>query len=153
MPQLLTVEEFRGMFGEIDTPTMETQLRRPLGVAARRIRSWVGDLVFNAAVEAEDDDETKLDLQAACGYMAMHFLIANFNTVVRAGGMVKSEKAEGQTVLSYLTPNETVIRAQEFFDLADEICRPYKLPDASATVETIFDEPRFNSFRSSRARD
>lgn len=147
MPQILTVEDFREMFGEIDTPTTGAQIKRPLGVAARRIRSWVGDTVFTAAVEAEDDDETKLDLQAAVGYLAMHFLIANFNTVVRAGGIVLSEKVEGSTVLSYLPPSQTIVRAQEFFDLADEMCRPHKLPEATGTIETIFDEHGFNSLR------
>lgn len=147
MPELVSIDEFRAMFGEIDTPTADTQIRRPLGVAARRIRSWVGATIFDAAVAADDDDEVKLDLQAACGYLAMHFLIANFNTVVRAGGIVLSEKAEGNTVLSYMQPQQTVIRAQEFFDLADEICRPYKVPADAATIETIFDERGFNSFK------
>lgn len=147
MSQLLTIEEFQEMFGEIDTPSASTQVKRPLGAAARRIRSWVGETVFNAAVAADPENETKLDLQLGCSYLAMHFLIANFNTVVRSGGIVKSEKAEGDTVLSYLTPQETQLRAQEFFDLADEICRPYKLTEAAATVEAIFDERGFDSFR------
>jgi hypothetical protein len=138
------------MFGEIDTPSASTQIQRPLGVAARRIRSWVGDVVFEAAVEAAETDETKLDLQAACGYLAMHFLIANFNTVVRTGGIVTTEKAEGNTVLSYLTPQQTQLRAQEFFDLALEIVRPYQLNVEMPTIETletIFDEPGFDSLR------
>lgn len=147
MPELLTVQEFREMFGEIDTPSAEAQIKRPLGVAARRIRSWVGETIFNQAVAATDDDELKMDLQAATGYLAMHFLIANFNTVVRAGGIVLSEKAEGNTVLSYLSPGQTAARAQEFFDLADEMCRPYKLPVDSGTIETIFDEHGFTRFR------
>lgn len=140
MPELLTIEDFREMFGEIDTPTTDTQVKRPLGAAIRRVKSWVGDEVFAAAVEAGDEDETKLDLQASAGYLAMHFLIANFNTVVRSGGIVKAEKAEGDTVLSYLTPAETRERAQEFFDLADELCRPWRLSEISPVFETVFED-------------
>jgi hypothetical protein len=139
MPQLLTVEQFREMFGEIDTPTPEQQISRPLGVAHRRIKLWVGVAVFDTAVSAGVDDETKLDLQAAVGYLAMHFLIANFNTVVRPGGIVKSEKVEGEAVISYLIPAETQARAQEFFDLAEEICKPY-ISYSSATTEVVSDE-------------
>lgn len=141
MPELLTIEEFKEMFGEIDTPSADTQIKRPLGVAIRRIKSWVGQTVFETAVAAEADDEMKLDLQAAAGYLAMHFLIANFNTVVRLGGIVKTEKVEGNAVISYLVPSETSARSQEFFDLADEMCRPWKLAEVRATVETIIDEP------------
>jgi len=140
MAELLTIEQFKQMFGEIDTPSADTQIKRPLGVSIRRVKSWVGEEVFTAAVNADDDDETKLDLQAAAGYLAMHFLIANFNTVVRLGGIVKTEKVEGNAFVSYLVPSETSARSQEFFELADEMCRPWKLAEIPATVETIIDE-------------
>ncbi len=140
MPELLTVEKFQEMFGEIDTPNPAAQLKRPVGAACRRVKDWVGETIYNAAVAADDADPVKSDLELAAGYLAMHFLIANFNTVVRTGGIVKAEKAEGDTVISYLTPDETSKRAQEFFDLADEICRPHKLGSAIATVEVVTNE-------------
>lgn len=153
MPEpLLTVEEFIDMFGEVDTPSKTTQLKRPLGVALRRIKAWVGDAVYAAAAEAGEDDEIRNDLQFAAGYLAMHFLIANFNTVVRAGGIVKTEKTEGNTVMAYLEPDQTAKRAQEFFDLADEAATPYKLATTASTVETVIDEECFDERRSAYTR-
>ena len=137
MPELLTIEEFQDMFGEIDTPTAGVQIKRPLGVASRRVKSWVGESVFDAAVAAEDEDEIKLDLQVGVAYLAMHFLIANFNTVARPGGIVLSEKVEGDAVLTYLNPNQTRQRSQEFFELAEEICRPYLIENQKAGVEFV----------------
>ncbi len=138
MPEpLLTVEQFQQMFGDMDLPNSDTQLKRPLGVALRRIKSWVGVTVYDAAVAADEEDECKNDLQAAAGYLAMHFLIVNFNTVVRVGGIVKTEKVEGDTVLSYLTPDDTIKRSQEFFELADEMVRPWRADASTPLVEII----------------
>ena len=72
------------------------------------------------------DQDVKADLEFAEANLAMHFLVANLNSAIRAGGMVKSEKVEGNSVLTYLSPNDTAARAQEFFDLAEEICRPLR---------------------------
>jgi hypothetical protein len=139
MAVLLSVEDFQGMFGAIETPSPESQLKRPIGVALRRIKLWVGETVYNAAENADDDDPIREDLQFAAGNLAMHFLIANFNTVVRQGGIVKSEQVEGTTVLTYLSPTDTAARAQEFFDLADEITRQYRA-DSGLSGTIVVDE-------------
>ena len=112
-------------------------LARAIGAASRRPTQWVG-----AAAYASTNPETKSDLEFAEAQLAMHFALLGMNTVITPGGVVRTQKVEGDTVITYLTPNETKQLAAEYLAQAEEAARPYALADGTpdAGLQVVADE-------------
>jgi hypothetical protein len=71
----------------------------------------------------------------------MQVLLSSLSTVVRLGGILISEKSDrNNSYTRYFTPAETKARAQELFELAEQIARPYILAADSLVAETVEDE-------------
>jgi hypothetical protein len=133
---LINLNDFREMFSVSDD-IVDGRLSRHLGAASRRLRGWVGVAVYeDAAAGTPADLDRKSDLQMAEGALAMHFALLGLNTQLRQSGIVKTERVEGDTVISYLGPVELRQLTDQYLEQAEEIARPYILSDA--TTEAAF---------------
>lgn len=103
-----------------------------IGAASRRLKAWVGaDAYADAALATPTDKDRADDLRVAEAHLAMHFAILGLNTVLRPTGIVKTEKVEGDAVLTHLSPNETAQLATLYLDQAEALARPYMLEDGT----------------------
>ena len=93
-----------------------TRVTPYIAVADRRLKKWVGQ-------ENYANSELTEILKLAEGLLTMHYLILNLNTNIRPQGLIKTESAEGNVTLQYLSPTETAQSAQAYLDQADEIIR------------------------------
>jgi hypothetical protein len=133
---LIDLDDFREMFS-ISAEIAAGRLNRHLGAASRRLRGWVGAAVYeDAAAGTPVDLDRKSDLQMAEGALAMHFALLGLNTQLRHSGIVKTERVEGDTVISYLGPVELRQLTDQYLEQAEEVARPYMLSDA--TTEAAF---------------
>lgn len=133
MAGLLTVEQLRCAFPfEIHQDVDKERLLLPIVSAIRRLRVWVGNTLVDAAIaEASEVDETKLILQHAAGYLAMHYAMIGLNTQMRNFGLVKSEQVEGDTVNTYFNPVDVANFTTQYLEMAREIAEPYAIGDGT----------------------
>ena len=131
----------REMF-EISSDIKPTRTNRAIGAASRRLRQWVGEAAYaDAASDNTENKDRRADFQYAEAHLAMHFALPGLNTKHTPGGVVKTTKVEGNTVISYLTPAEIKQLAQLYLDEAEEIARPYMLSDGTPEAEfTVVEE-------------
>ncbi len=127
----ITVEGLREIF-EIHPDIKPERIRRHLAAAGRMLRSWVGDEAYEDALGEEAEDPLRQEaLELAEAHLAMHFAILGLNTALRPGGVVKTEKVEGNTVITYHAPDEIARLSREYFSMAEELARPYILSDGT----------------------
>lgn len=137
---LITEPELREQF-DIHEDVKSGRVTFAIGAAGRRLKTLVGAEAYDDALL--DDNATdagrRADLDYAEGLLAMHYCLLGLNTQIRPSGVVKTEKIEGDTVVSYLTPNEIAALAAQYLDMAESVIRPYSLIDAvpDAQVEIV----------------
>jgi len=139
---LITESELRAQF-DIHTDVRTERVTFAIGAAGRRLKTLVGATAYADALldDQATDAVRRADLDYAEGLLAMHYCLLGLNTQIRPSGVVKTEKIEGETVVSYLTPTEIQHLAGHYLDIAEEVIRPYALlsdvPDAQVElVET-----------------
>lgn len=130
MSALIDVTKLRDMF-YIQSGIADGRLTPAIAAASRRLKGWVG---ASAYADAGDQDR-QADLQYAEAHLAMHFALLGINTHLTHRGVVKTEKAEGDVVLSYLGPAEMQQLAQQYLEQAEEIAAPYLLSDATTNAD------------------
>jgi hypothetical protein len=132
---LITVADLREIF-DINTHIGDGRFNRALVAAGRRMRTWVGDEVYeDAKLPVPTDDTRKEALAYAEAHLVMHFAVLGINTALRQTGIVKTENVEGNTVLQYHTPKEIVDLQAQYLAMAEQIAAPYLL--SSGTVEAF----------------
>lgn len=139
---LITETELRAQF-DIHTDVVSGRVTFAIGAAGARLKNLVGLTAYNDALldDQAQDGVRRSILDYAEGLLAMHYCLLGLNTQIRPSGVVKSEKIESETVVSYLTPNEIAALSTQYLDLAESVIRPYALlsdvPDAQVElVET-----------------
>lgn len=137
MRTLISEPELRGMF-DIHKDVEDSRLTPAIRAASRRLRSMIGDAAYtDASGDTPVDQDRKEDCQYAEAVLAMHYALTGLNTQVRAQGVVKSEKQEGQVIVQFLSPKEMGELAGLYLDQAEEIIRPYKSDELPATAEIV----------------
>ncbi|HYE74529.1 MAG TPA: hypothetical protein VEF04_14415 [Blastocatellia bacterium] len=153
---LITAEEMRNDAAEavyaLSKDIKTSRIELYLNSASLRLRSWVGDEIYDDALSDADvsalteAEQRKIRqrrklLKAAEGDLTMSYLIVNLNSAVAPKGLLVETRAEGQTVERYMTPDQTRARAQEFFEQACQLVQPYLLggniPDSEFVIEEI----------------
>jgi hypothetical protein len=125
MAGLITVDELREIFS-ISSDISDSRMTRHLGAASRRLREWVGEPAYlDASSITPEDADRKSDLELAEADLAMHFALLGLNTQLRFRGIAKTERVEGDTLVTWLTPSEVQQLATEYLDQAEEIVRRY----------------------------
>lgn len=137
MSSLLSVTELRQRF-DIDTDVEPDRLEPHIQAAERRLRKWVGDTQFEAAValtgNETDDHALVTDLKNAQAHLAFHFMIYGLNYPFTSKGIVATVMSgEGKEMRKFLTPAETQAVAVQMLELAREIAEPYMLLDGTPT--------------------
>lgn len=142
---LITVENFRECFA-ISEDIAPGRITPHIGSASRRLKKWVGEEAYSDALsETPQDALRQADLKSAEAALAMHFAVAGLNTNITTRGVVKTAREGGtmggNTVFSYLTPNEVRQLGDVYLDQAEEIARPYALADGTpdAGIEVVSD--------------
>lgn len=152
---LILVEEFRNdaadaVYG-VSKEIKPTRIEGYLHAASLRLRGWVGDEVYDDALDAPDitalstAEQRRITqrrrlLKAAEGDLTMSYVIVNLASAVRPQGLVMETKAEGQTVERFMTPEQTRARAKEFFDQACQLVQPYLLTGNVPAADFILQE-------------
>jgi hypothetical protein len=128
----ITAEDLRDKYPFfINDNILPSQLAYPIVAAKSRLLKWVGLTNFK--------DETLADeMKFAWGNLAMHFLIVGLNTHIRNEGIVIVEKAEGDTVNTFLSPDKTQELKRYFLEEAREIIQDYLLVSDEADVGIFF---------------
>jgi len=135
MDGLITVGELRELF-DIATSIKDSRFTRALVAAGRRMRQWVGDDVYADALSDNPADETRQEALAfAEAHLVMHYAVLGINTALRAKGIVRTEKVEGDTVLQYHSPKEVADLQALYLSEAEQIAAPYLLSDG--TIESF----------------
>lgn len=151
MAALIDVDDFRGRF-DIDDGVGDPRLVPHISSASKRLRQWVGDTYYDAAlalIESDDDDLTLLEiLQNAEAHLAFYYALLGMNYPLSAKGIVGTAMSdEGKEMRKYLSPDQTAAVAQQFLDHAELIARPYMtasepaVPLINEEVETIYYPP------------
>jgi hypothetical protein len=134
-PTLIGLGDLRDQF-EISEDIRAGRLENNIKAASRRLRAWVGAAAYDDALSnTPTDEDRREDLRLAEANLAMHVAVAGLNTNITPGGVVKTAKVEGSTVLTYLTPHEVKELKQLYLDQAEEIARPYLLADGTPAPE------------------
>ena len=151
MPQLIDETELRARF-DLHLSVRPERLQPCLRAAARRLRQWVGETLYNAVLAQNALDTSALstaeadrlnDLKDAEAYLAMHFAVLGLNTQIRSQGLVAEEKlAEGATVIRLRNAAETQQFIESYLCQAEEMARPYKSgsPESSFEFVTLSEE-------------
>ena len=140
MATLITVEQLRANFPfVIHADVTELQLNYSLVSASARLKKWVGETVYAAALAEAETIERRIVLMNAEGHLALHFALLGLNTHLRNFGLVKSEQVEGNTVNQYFTPSDCANFVTQYLEMAREIAEPYLLADGTpkATFEVV----------------
>lgn len=128
---LIDADDLRGMFA-IKSDIEDPQLERAIVAGSRRLRSWVGDDAYDDALSETPTNELRRDeLEYAEGHLAMYFAILGLNTPIRQEGIVRTEKVEGDAVVTYLSPDETTKVRQAYLEQAETLAREYLLSDGT----------------------
>jgi hypothetical protein len=135
MAALITVEELRANFAFViheDVP--DARLAFPIISASARLKAWVGQTTYAAALDDNETAERKMILQHAEGYLALHYALIGLNTHLRNFGLVKAEQVEGNAVNTYFTPADAANFTTQYLEMAREIAEPYLLQSGTPTV-------------------
>jgi hypothetical protein len=136
MGGLIDVSTWKDMFSIGDKDFNPKWVERHLGAGSRRLKGWVGvEAYTDAASSNPADADRKADLQLAEAFLGMHFAILGFNTRLDVGGVIKTKKVEGNTVITFLSPSEVKQLTQNYLEQAEEIARPYMLADGTPSPE------------------
>jgi hypothetical protein len=128
---LISVDELREQFA-IDPEIHDARFTRALAAAGRQMRGWVGDEAYDDALSATPDDATrKADLQLAEAYLVMGLSVLGINTALRPTGIVKTERVEGQVVITYHSPAEVEKLQALYLQTAEDIARAYLVVEES----------------------
>jgi len=132
MDGLISVAALREIF-DISGDIKDGRLSRHVVAAGRQMRTLVGSEAYDdALLPAPTDPTRKEDLELAEAHLAMSVAILGINTALRARGIVKTERVENQTVVTYHTPAEIVALQQAYYDTAISLATPYLLTEAVA---------------------
>ena len=128
---LIDVDDLREIF-DITERIKDGRFTRALTAAGRRMREWVGDEVYEDALLADPEDDTRKEaLQYAEAHLVMHFAVLGINTALRPVGIVKTENVEGNKVLQYHSPKEVAELQALYLGLAEQIAGPYLVSDGT----------------------
>lgn len=114
--------------------------------ASERLRSWVGDTVYDDALTQPDGATARVMarrgiLKTVEGDLAMSYLTLNLNTFVSPDGQLAEAQAEGQTVQRYFNPDQVAKTARAWLDQAYLLATPYllsgDLPESAVELQTI----------------
>jgi hypothetical protein len=114
---------------QADSAYPDARLLPSIRSASRRLRAWVGDTMYDAAVvqinsDPVPDDATLWELQTCESYLAMHYAVLGFNSPLTSKGVVQTAMStEAKEVRRYLAPKEIEALSQMYLDQADEIKR------------------------------
>ena len=141
MTQLIDVTQFRERF-DVSKDIKDARIEPHIGSASRRLRQWVGDVQYAAAVAVAGNETTDAalvaDLKNAEAHLAMHFAIYGFNSPLSIKGVVATSMAgEGKEMRKYLTPDQTANLSVYYLELAREIATPYIVETADAGIEIV----------------
>ena len=136
MPTLISAADFRECF-DVDSDIGDKRIEPHIGSASRRLRSWVGETLYEQAINITDNEDVDLDLVTdlsnAEANLAMHFALFGFNSPLSGKGVVATAMSgEGKELRKYRTPDETAKLSAYYLELAREIAEPY----IAATTET-----------------
>lgn len=143
MPELIDETELRERF-DIHVNVKAKRLEPCIRAAARRLRQWVGESVYDQVIVDRGDTDTLSnadldrlnDLKDCEAYLAMHFAIASINTQIRIQGMVAEEKlAEGGTVIRLRNADEVDKFVTLYLQQAREMVTPYLAQTTATTYE------------------
>lgn len=145
MAGLITTTQLRTEFPfVIQTDISPAQLSRSLASASKRLKSWIGETVYEETNSLADDDEQKLILQNAEGHLALHYALLGLNTNLRSFGLVKSENVEGNTVIQYFSPTEIENFTSQYLELAQEIAAPFMETQSSGIAPVFVEDAEIN---------
>ncbi|MCU0238516.1 MAG: hypothetical protein MUC29_03670 [Pyrinomonadaceae bacterium] len=120
-PPTLAPDELRNDFPfRIHKDIPNNRLNKPIAVAKTKLIKWVGQTNF-------ENTEIVDEIIFAWGHLAMHFCLLGINTYIRSQGIVVTEKAEGDTVNTYLKPVESETLQGSYLMMAREIVKDYML--------------------------
>jgi hypothetical protein len=137
---LVTADELRELF-DIEAAIGNPRFERALKAASTRLRSWVGDAIYDDAISIPADDQERADnLAYAEAHLAMGYALLGINTAMRKSGIVSTERVEGNVTLSYLSPAQLAALQQEYFETAETIARPYSTSDGTPFGFEVIEE-------------
>lgn len=146
MPQttLITASDLRDRFdidGSDESMYPDPRILPSIRSASRRLRAWVGDAMYQAALDlvntpnAAVDNSTMWELQSCEAYLTMHYAILGFNSPISSKGVLQtSTSSEAKEIRRYLAPKEITELAQAYLDQADEIKRQVLLTAGVAPI-------------------
>jgi hypothetical protein len=143
MASLITVELLRTEFPFIiQSDINDLQLKRSIASASKRLKAWISDAIYAAAIADDEDAERRLILENAEGHLTLHYALLGLNTNLRGNGLVKREQVEGDTVNEYFSPNDVSNFSSQYLEMAREIAEAYLLSDGTPTAyfEVVEDE-------------
>lgn len=130
MPTLVTAADVQTRF-DISPDISGARIEPHVGSASRRLRRWVGEAAYSAAI-AGTNAEMAEDLKNAEAHLAFHFLVYGVNSPMTTKGIVSTAMSpEGKEIRKYLSPDETQKVARHMLELAREIAEPYLLHDGT----------------------
>lgn len=138
MAELISVTDFREQF-DVSKDFTDKRIAPAIGAASRRLRKWVGDTLYNQALDPANNETTEQDvvedLKNAEAHLCFHYAITGFNSPLTTKGVVAtSMSGEGKEMRKFLTPDETAKLANYFLELAREIAEPYMISDGTPTT-------------------
>lgn len=132
MATLITVEQLRENFPfVIQEDITDLQLNYSIVSASARLKKWIGEDVYEVALDDGETVERRVVLMNAEGHLALHYALLGLNTNLRAFGLIKSEQAEGNTVNQFFTPGEVASFSNQYLELAREIAEPFLVSDGT----------------------
>ena len=106
-------------------------------IAEYRLREWIGDVVYDAAVAAVGNDPIKARLTESENFLVCHFGVrASWNMAVTQQGIVSQKVVgnEGGTI-TLLSKDERESLAAHFLELAAYCAKPYLTAGGSFEFE------------------
>lgn len=148
MAALIDADDFKQRF-DIDDGIDDGRLTPHIVSASRRLRQWVGDTNYDAAlaeIATPGSNGTLLEiLQNAEAHLTFHYSLLTMNYPMAAKGIVGTAMSdEGKEMRKYLSPDQTATVAQQFLELAETIAGPYMtaseaaLPILNEEVDDIY---------------
>lgn len=147
---LIDADGIRERFDIEDVESFPDKRIEPhIATASRRLRSWVGSTLYEAALNAAaetpdpeptDDELAMLPLLAnAEAHLTMYYAILGFNSPLSSKGVVATAMAdEGKEMRKYLSPDETMKLATFYFEMAESMAREYiAAVDAGAAIVVL----------------
>jgi len=133
---LIDVDYVRELFA-VEPHIADVRFAKALAAAGRRLRAWVGDEVYEDALAPVPTDATRKEtLQFAEAHLVMHYAVLGINTALREAGIVRSEKVEGNAVLTYHSPKEVAELQALYLNQAEQIAGVYFLNDGTVDAVT-----------------